>query len=174
MTTRSTKAAPSPSSVTPAAASTRQSTRKRKHMQLESVDGDEAPAQHTRQLRSRPKAASASKEKSDEVRHAQVKATSRKPAKEKGPKGKASHGFVYIAKVAHNDQFGEHEETLGVYASKAACAKVVREHIEKEYGTDLVEEYEVKKKGDGFVSVYASGWEGESMEVYMVRNKIQP
>jgi hypothetical protein len=83
-------------------------------------------------------------------------------------------GVVYVAKVAHNDQFGEHDETLGVYADKETCAKVVREHIEKEYGTDLVDEYEVKQKGrNGFVSVYAHGWEGESMEVYMDMHKIQ-
>ena len=81
---------------------------------------------------------------------------------------------MYVAKVAHNDQFGEHEETLGVFARKAACAKAVHEHIETEYGTDLVDEYEVKEKADGFVSVYAHGWEGESMEVYMVMHNIKP
>jgi hypothetical protein len=136
--------------------------------------GGQSPTEHVYPLRSRSKATSSPKDESRAPRKSSVQATSRKKATVvHGTKEKATPGVVYIATVAHSDEYGEHDETLGVYASKAACAKVVREHIERVYGTDLVDEYEVNEKENGFVSVYAHGWEGESMRVYMQKQQIQ-
>jgi len=137
---------------------TRSAARKRKP---ESVDAGKAPPAK----RARSKISSSGKAASGAAAPKGVKAK---------PRAKPSRGGVmYIAKVAHSDDSGEHEQTLGVFSSKAACAKVVREHIEKEYGTDLCDQYEVTKQANGFVRVYASGWEGESMDVFMTEHKIK-
>jgi hypothetical protein len=81
--------------------------------------------------------------------------------------------IAYVVRVDHRDQFGEHTEILGIYTNKASAAKVVRSHIDREYGRDLVTEYEEGHTQNGFPYVEASGWEGESMRVYMQQQPLK-
>jgi hypothetical protein len=147
----------------------RKSSRKRKQPDSYRPGDDALPArQRTRQktsFHSKPNLAH---------HHGTTKVASRKKITSKagGARG-VTPGVVYVAQVLHHDQFGEHTETLGLYARKSVCAKVVREHIEREYGTELCEEYKVTEEPNGFVRVYAMGWEGESMDVRMVMRKVQ-
>ncbi len=94
-------------------------------------------------------------------------------AGERSTSARKRPAIAYVVQVDHRDQFGAHTEILGIYTNKASAAKVVRSHIDCEYGRDHVTEYEEGQTQNGFPYVEASGWEGESMRVSMQQQSLK-
>ncbi len=121
-------------------------------------------------------AAAATKDAEQPPSHKSSRTRKRAASTHAGDKSSSARkrpAIAYVVQVDHRDQFGEHTEILGIYTNKASAAKVVRSHIDREYGRDDVTEYEEGQTQNGFPYVEASGWEGESMRVYMQQQPLK-